>query len=105
MASHKRSALKLLIHHLVGLVDEGQKEELDITIEKMRNEEFISYLLKKYPSFVNFTEGTYPMSEINKDLAAKADYADGNEFRKFSVKNNGLNLAITLINEIAVDAN
>lgn len=96
-----KHGLDILIYNLIALTDSGHKEDIEAIEKHMYNEDLLVYIINKYENEVDFEIfkcGTYSIKDVNNYICNMASYVNGNESRKYGVKNeeNGLLLLIAV---------
>ena len=94
--SNKLLGLGLFGEAIIRLIDQGKTEPLDTIIQKMNNNELVSYLSGKYDLEPFFSIGVYNEDALNEFFLQNSVNADSSRTGVFN-QNNGLLSVLSII--------
>lgn len=101
-------SLRYVIQEVIGLVDAGISISIDDIVKHIEEKDIINFLSNEYKNECGLN------NYVSKDIQLKIDslhdkllnmygHYESNSWRNFFVKNNGLNLFLTMLIDLALE--
>lgn len=103
--SISKGTLSVFLYEVNVMVDQGEKESIDIVNQKMQNGAIVEYIAEKYKGKIDLSLLIdHPNGkQLNKMLQDFSNAHAGNERRKWGITNNGLCLLVSWTAELIRD--